>query len=406
MKVKERVTLAPQYVFRFSCIGTECEDTCCQGWRVFVEEETYKKFRRLRHPELKPLLDRAVKRNRSNPSPRHYAKIVMDHEGKCPLLSAEGLCRVHQNLGETYLPSICSTYPRVVNEVDGVAERSLTVSCPEAARLALLNPEPMEFDQVLEPAHDRDNVSRRVGSRNGAPGAADDFWRLRVFTIGLLQNRDYALWERVFILGLFMQRLESSSNGTVDGLITGFRRLLDDGSIKGLVADIPSQTTIQLKMARELLNQRFRLTVVSKSYVECVIEFLQGIECTEESTDEEVGERYWRAYSEHYAPFMSQHEYILENYLVNYVFKNLFPLGPRGYFGEYIMLVLHYALLKMHLIGMAGYHKGLTKELVIRLIYSFSRVVEHSPPYLQGIYELLQESNLATMPYMAILIKN
>jgi len=70
------------------------------------------------------------------------------------------------------------------------------------------------------------------------------------------------------------------------------------------------------------------------------------------------------------------------------------------------MLVIHYALIKMHLIGMAAFHKGLTDELVIRLIYSFSRVIEHNPIYLNRIFRLLSQSGLNNMAYMAILIRN
>ena len=36
--------LVPQYVRKFACIGGACEDTCCQGWRVPIDKETYKKY--------------------------------------------------------------------------------------------------------------------------------------------------------------------------------------------------------------------------------------------------------------------------------------------------------------------------------------------------------------------------
>ena len=26
--------LIPEYVKKFKCIGSECEDTCCKGWRI------------------------------------------------------------------------------------------------------------------------------------------------------------------------------------------------------------------------------------------------------------------------------------------------------------------------------------------------------------------------------------
>ena len=49
---------------------------------------------------------------------------------------------------------MCSAYPRVMNVVDDVLQRSLDLSCPEAARMVLLDPNPMEFDDDEGPQRD------------------------------------------------------------------------------------------------------------------------------------------------------------------------------------------------------------------------------------------------------------
>ena len=51
MGEKKRRVLMPQYMAKFRCIGSECEDSCCVGWRVTVDEDTYKKYRRVKDPE-------------------------------------------------------------------------------------------------------------------------------------------------------------------------------------------------------------------------------------------------------------------------------------------------------------------------------------------------------------------
>ena len=43
-------------------------------------------------------------------------------------------------------------------------------------------------------------------------------------------------------------------------------------------------------------------------------------------------------------------------------------------FNAYMMLVLHYSLIKMHLVGISAYNKGLTVELVVKLIQSFAKM--------------------------------
>ena len=105
---------------------------------------------------------------------------------------------------------------------------------------------------------------------------------------------------------------------------------------------------------------------------------------------------------------MAEHEYILENYLVNYVFKNLFPLsGEKRIFDNYVMLIVHYAMIKLLLIGMAGYHKeNFSVDHVLKLIQSFAKTIEHNNAYLKNVSDLLRANKFNTMPYMAILIKN
>lgn len=67
----------PQYMAKFRCIGNECEDSCCVGWRVTIDEETYKKYRRVKEPELAGMFAKHVGRNRSQPSPAEHARVRM-----------------------------------------------------------------------------------------------------------------------------------------------------------------------------------------------------------------------------------------------------------------------------------------------------------------------------------------
>ena len=34
-------TRVPDYFKKFKCIASECEDTCCAGWEIVVDDETY-----------------------------------------------------------------------------------------------------------------------------------------------------------------------------------------------------------------------------------------------------------------------------------------------------------------------------------------------------------------------------
>lgn len=409
---KTRPMLVPAFMQQFSCIGSACEDTCCAGWQVAIDQATYKKYNKV-HSEIKPLLDKHVKRNRANKGSADYAKIALTPDMSCPMLNEEKLCSIQLKLGEEYLSNVCMTYPRISNIVNGVLEKSATMSCPEAARLALLNPDGIEFNETEEEINVRNAISQRLDTTAAHGEQLDQyFWEFRIFSIQILQNRKYSLAERLIILGLFFQKVEQyiqeSRLQEIPQLIASYTALAEGEGISDILNDIPSLSSIQMELLKNLVDQRVSRGLHNQRYIGCLSEFMYGIEYKKGSSVEEISARYQAAYNDYYQPFMSKHEYVLENYLVNYIYIRLFPLvRSKQVFEEYIMMVIHYAMIKMHLIGMAGFHKeNFNLDHVIKLIQSFSKTIEHNSLYLREVRELLRKNEYNSMAYMAILIKN
>ena len=74
--------------------------------------------------------------------------------------------------------------------------------------------------------------------------------------------------------------------------------------------------------------------------------------------------------AQYYEPFMSRHEYMLEHYLVSYVHRTLFPLGPQESTRDLsihhiantirdqcLLMMVHYAIIQTLLIGVAAFYK-------------------------------------------------
>ncbi|MCG5500487.1 hypothetical protein, partial [Ectothiorhodospira lacustris] len=136
-------------------------------------------------------------------------------------------------------------------------------------------------------------------------------------------------------------------------------------------------------------------------------DFVTGIGFDPEQTLDENAQRYQQVYREWYLPFMGDREYILENYLVNYVFIRLFPLTQKRLFDSYAMMVLNFALIKLLLIGRAGVRKAeFDDNDVVMVIQKFVKSVEHSQGFVNWVYQEMEKQNLLTMAHMAILIKN
>ncbi|MEN6414822.1 MAG: flagellin lysine-N-methylase [Veillonellales bacterium] len=412
---KMRTILQPQYVAKFRCIGPACEDSCCIGWQVPIDKTTYQKYRKCADEKLRSQMDDKVTRNRgANMADDNYAKVKLNDDNSCPFIDSDRLCAIQRQLGEEWLSLTCATYPRITNKVNGTLERSMTLSCPEAARLALLTTGLMEFDQLEESDSIRYNPEKNIDTDDIKLAAKPQryLWELRIFIITLLQNRVYPLWQRLVVLGLFCNQLtELVGNGKVHDipmLIGTYLNRLEQGDILSNMEAIPEKQTIQMELLKELADERFATGIISPRFLAYFAEFLQGIQYMEAAGKAEIGVRYAEAYERYYQPFMEQHEYILENYLVNYVFKNLFPFeGEKHIFDNFMLLVVHYAMIKMMLIGMSGFHKDkFGMDQVLNLIQSFVKVVEHSPSYLKKVCDLLKANQMNTLPYMTILIKN
>ncbi|RJQ40797.1 MAG: lysine-N-methylase [Nitrospiraceae bacterium] len=405
--------LRASYMRHFSCIGGACEDSCCSGWNVSVDRNTYKKYKKLPKSELASLIDENIKRVRDNSTDQNYARIEMDPEDRCPLLSTENLCTIQIKLGEKYLSNICATFPRISNMVNGVLEKSGTVSCPELARLALLEPDGIEFDEIEEDSGFRVLVKNQLDtdSPDNANRPEQYFWQIRIFTIQVLQDRRAPLNERLIILGLFFRKvqelIDDNRSNEIPQLVEDYiksnpTRMMGEG-----LTGISGANKVQMLLLTSLLDTRLKTGSLTKRYLQCFEEFLYGIHYSPETKAEEIVQYYEEAYIQFYQPFMNKHDYILENYLVNYVFKNLFPFNSaNSVFDEYVMMVLHYSIIKLLLIGLSGHHKGLNTELALKLIQSFSKTFEHDTTYLQSILKALNEKGYTSMAYMVIFLKN
>lgn len=121
-------TVKQSFFDEFICIADKCPDTCCQGWEIAMDQETLDKYKKYDGP-LKDKLDEAMDYERE--------VIRFGCDGKCPMLREDGLCSLVLDIGEENLGYTCHTYPRHVEEYEGLREWSVALSCPHAAHLIL-----------------------------------------------------------------------------------------------------------------------------------------------------------------------------------------------------------------------------------------------------------------------------
>ena len=67
------------------------------------------------------------------------------NNSRCAFLNDKNLCDLYKELGPDALCDTCRMYPRHTEEYEGLRELSLSLSCPEAARIMLSCKDPVRF---------------------------------------------------------------------------------------------------------------------------------------------------------------------------------------------------------------------------------------------------------------------
>ena len=91
--------LKPEYYKNFSCIGSKCTDTCCQGWQINVDEKCHNKYLKLKGKLNYKNLDSFLIKDR-NPTSRHFSSIKMKKNELCPFLDSNRLCDIQKKFGK------------------------------------------------------------------------------------------------------------------------------------------------------------------------------------------------------------------------------------------------------------------------------------------------------------------
>jgi len=392
--------LSADYLQSFECIGSACEDTCCSGWSVSIDKRTFDKYKSLQDKKWKRKLAAHIYRNKYETTYSSYAMIKMDKSGYCPFLNQDRLCSVQLSLGNSYLSKTCAGYPRQLNKVYESYESSAMLSCPEVARLTLLRTEGLTFSPASKEIEPNPLIDKLVEEE----GFGETFDQIRTFIIGLLQRRSLPLHARLLLLGHFILDLEKNSEKEGEEpilqAIAHWESVIANDEWQEKVDALPHDVHEQFKMLLSIVEDYLAHTEVpNQRYMQCYQEWAEAIRYDVDT--------YQEAEQTYFAPFSEEHAYLLENYVVHYVFTQLFPFSMLGesMFADYVVLILHVALIRFHLIGLGAFHKGLTPEQMITLVYTFARTYEHDSNFFKNILHYFREKKWDSLPNMAILLR-
>ncbi len=126
----------PNYYKKFSCVADRCEATCCAGWQIVIDDDSIEKYKNIKG-DIGKRLEESIDWQEN--------VFCQDDMRRCAFLNNANLCDLYTSLGEDGFCETCRRYPRHIEEFENVREITLSVSCPEVARILLNETEPVSF---------------------------------------------------------------------------------------------------------------------------------------------------------------------------------------------------------------------------------------------------------------------
>lgn len=355
----------PKYVDKFQCNGKRCNARCCKnGWKIIIDDETFKRYAKFESTE-KFFTSKITSENEL-----HF--INVEQNEICPFLTQENLCSIQLEHGEDFLSVTCRTYPRIHRFINGIFERSLTLSCPVAAELALTSTGSMEFELVQK---DFDAEKNALNIPNLPPEVLPYFLEIQLAALAILKKKFFTIDQRLAVLGFFLERAEELINlNQVDGL----PKLLKVYKSKKFLIETMTPIFKQLPFqSREFLK------VMSSGGIESSFADVDNFNFNRFKeflkTDTNIG-------GELRDKFVKRFEQVFENYLVNEFFMNLYPYRlEKSVVQNFGVYLATYKIIEMFALYMTETFQPVYESDIAKLICKLSMPIEHNPDYLKRI---------------------
>ena len=177
----------PEYYEKFSCIASRCKDSCCAGWEIDIDEDSYAYYNSVEGKFGKRLKESMYEADPDDDGGGYRFKLK--GKKRCAMLNDHNLCDLYTALGEEALCEVCTEYPRFSLIYGDVEQKALSLSCEEVGRILFERTEPEKLVDIELPGNCDD------GEDDPAYVAFMEWVQQK--SVNILQNRTHNIPERM-----------------------------------------------------------------------------------------------------------------------------------------------------------------------------------------------------------------
>ena len=381
----------PDYFNEFNCIASECEDTCCAGWGIVIDEETFKHYESVEGEFGDRLRREIVSEDGEN--------IFVLKGDNCPFLTENKMCDIYNNLGEDSLCYTCRQYPRFTEEFGNLREVGLSLSCPEAARIILRNTEKVSFELT-----ENEEEVTRYNDINAM--LYINLMQCRNIIYNILQNRNIDLKYRATIILKFTDEIQNKiDENNIQAIKTIIEKYLDKKVVEEIIDEVKKyegNESGKYNNIHECFKVFKDLKHINPNDPLCLDDALRYFWQSDE--DEEVYFNNHKEFNNYFQGNTYKFEQILVYFIYRYFMKAVFDYDVIA---KVKTAIISYLMIKeLCVVRWIENGSKFAEEDLVDISHTYSKDVEHLEENIETLAEVFETNNVFTVEEFLTVLMN
>ena len=383
--MKEITVVEPVFVTDFKCVGSECRDHCCKGWDITLDKTTVNRYLKSAQIEIRNIASENIITVKK--SFQKWGKMKLTSKRNCAFMDEDKLCKVHKQMGPAALSHTCATYPRIQQVYKFEVNKTLTLSCPEAAKQLLGRPDAMLFNQSVQIQADA----------NKTADVNHEHKLVNLMCANIIKTAGCHASEGLYGIAMLLLHLGQMNKGqgfnseALENDYFNIINAIEDGSVTQSIAGLNNNHELQWSLLLRMQTYFSAKTETrSSGMLQHYLLKLVHIQISD-AKENDIGSSMTRldaVWNEKVMPWMAERPHLISNYLQYRIYSDSFPgYEGRAPLASLYLLVAEWFMIRsliaacVELVGVIDEHD------IVNIIYSFHAVTKHNTSSMAAFFE-------------------